>query len=577
MANVNHDYLVDGLFKHMGINKDWDQSETGMALKNEGIHGIVEFLSLAEMDFYKLRIPAQIDGSGNIVPERTLPIYKSRCLMIFASFLHDIYREKGIRSYQKIIAPKSIKKEAFQEYRISGLRSRSPLIPFHESLPEDVNPDVQAWKKSVRPSATAYKEFRDESQWQKGKEKFETTIQSQNLYHLIDEDFNPTNKDLDKLQMNWLYKVMQDVFVAGSAKAIVTAHIEDKDTRAIWKEICETLKTNMTSELKSQTILTYLSSTRLNDGKWRGTEEAYVLHYQQQVRLYNEMMGVNGLSDIQSVNMLQVAVSGTDNLKTVLQMQRNSRKAANNNNPITFSEYVALLQLQAQVDDASRKYKTNPTVKREVNMHVFDDCTEAIEESHFEMEANVHDMDTPVEDIMINQTNFGRPSFNNKGKQNSGSNEPKKVYLDRDTWHSLSQSDKDAWDKMSNQAKTKVAEYFEKKRTSQGSITIKSHDFEPTVNKQASSKPASENDKVKPEVVMNTHEFVVKGRVEPTKSKEKVTPTNTTNQVGKGKVTKTELNQDEESRVDFSSSRSSENTYVEIAVLAKNLVHYATQ
>jgi hypothetical protein len=83
-----------------------------------------------------------------------------------------------------------------------------------------------------------YKPFKDEASWIRFKERF-TTIESHGLGHIIDINHVIDNLDLDKIQRGWLYKILQDTIQAPQGKSIVTKHIDDKDTRKIWEELCE--------------------------------------------------------------------------------------------------------------------------------------------------------------------------------------------------------------------------------------------------------------------------------------------------------------------------------------------------
>jgi hypothetical protein len=66
---------------------------------------------------------------------------------------------------------------------------------------------------------------------------FINTLDSHALGHLIDGKHIIMNKEHDKAQRSWLFKVMQDSFKQPTCKAIVSKYKETKDTQAIWKDI----------------------------------------------------------------------------------------------------------------------------------------------------------------------------------------------------------------------------------------------------------------------------------------------------------------------------------------------------
>ena len=165
------------------------------------------------------------------------------------------------------------------------------------------------------------------------------------MVHLIKERHVPDNIELDKLQQSWLYKILQDVIKLPAAKAVITAHLDNMNTRQIWAELCDTLDDRITAELQAQQLSTYLTSTRLKDGNWRGTHELFILHFKEQIRLHNEIVDEEDekFTEGQSIKLLHSAVTGIDHLAIVLNTWRTSLKASFSKKKLNFHEYVTLL------------------------------------------------------------------------------------------------------------------------------------------------------------------------------------------------------------------------------------------
>ena len=132
--------------------------------------------------------------------------------------------------------------------------------------------ELTNWQRSIKPSKADYKEFRDEAQWTRTKERIVTTLQAQGIAHLVQVGFVVTNGLLDEAQQAWLYKVFQDIMQAPTAKTIVTKHLVTKDTRACWAKLCEHFDKSMSSTLQCARISSYLTSIRLYMANWRGTQ-----------------------------------------------------------------------------------------------------------------------------------------------------------------------------------------------------------------------------------------------------------------------------------------------------------------
>ena len=286
-----------------------------------------------------------------------LRVMKKRKLITFLACVHD-----ASRKYGRLIDPSTLSKAVFNDYRVSKYDPKRGIVPYNVSeATSSGNTDLDYWKKGVKPTASSYKEFRDEAYWFRAKERFKTTLESQNLSHLIDGRHRVLNRELDKAQRQWLYKVFQDTMLAPAAKAIVTKHIVDKNCAAIWEEINEHYNKSMAGEMRAQTLSTYLTSTRLHQIRWRGNQTTFIIYWKEQARIHTDMAS-SPFTSQQLVSFLNACVSGTENLAQVYNLHMSSRKAANNRNPLDFEEYRALLIQAAQVHDASNTNKTNPGV-----------------------------------------------------------------------------------------------------------------------------------------------------------------------------------------------------------------------
>lgn len=402
-----------------------------------------DFLTLTEGDIKELAYPDPNDNTKMI----TLGLMNRRLLIILLAFYHNLCANVG----GHVNIEKS-SRDHFNHFRTSEYDPSEPIRPWKVIIKKTSSArtttgetELATWKKSVRPNKTDYKEFRDESYWTRSKEQFETTLESHNLSHIVDSTYVVVDNELDQAQRGWLYSVMQTTLKAPMAKTIVTKHLADKDTRAIWKEMCEHYDSSMTAILRSQQISSYLTSTRLHTIGWRGTQTNFILNWNEQARVHNEI-SQEPYSEAQLVTFLNSCLSGTPNLSPVLTLNRATKRAAGLDPKIKLSEYIALLLEQTQVHDAGNMTETNPRTRRSVNNHevFFEDGT-STEYEIFKSE--VHNEDTPIEKLMVNRTEQGIP---------------RRPRLDADTWRSLSHDDRNAWDTVSDKGKQDIMIYAAK-------------------------------------------------------------------------------------------------------------------
>jgi hypothetical protein len=63
------------------------------------------------------------------------------------------------------------------------------------------------------------------------------------------------------------------------------------DAQSIYAELLQYALKSTKASLDSATLLAYITSAKLSDGKWKGRTHALVLHWQDQVRLFGDLVG----------------------------------------------------------------------------------------------------------------------------------------------------------------------------------------------------------------------------------------------------------------------------------------------
>ena len=190
----------------------------------------------------------------------------------------------------------------------------------------------------------------------------------------------------------------------------------------------------MTAKISSSTLLTYITSGKIDDGQWRGTTTGFIIHWKEQVRKYHKLVAREEFfSDSQQKTMLQNAVHGIPELR---QVKTNAElQATITHKDITFSQYDSLLQSSATQYDSSMSQ-----VRKDRNVYLTDisDNHEANEES---IEDNVtYDIDTTIDTIQANVSKSTAKASPN-------------TRLPQDKWNHLSNEERNIWNSLSRDAK----------------------------------------------------------------------------------------------------------------------------
>ena len=149
---------------------------------------------------------------------------------------------------------------------------------------------------------------------------------------------------------------MYDVFVCvlktDKGKAIVRKYKGIFDARSIYQELQEYASKSTQAIVDANTLLQYITIARLSDGSWNGTTRHFVLHWMEQVRLYEELVDVSAtLSDSVKLTLLMNAVHGHTKLSGVHTVA--IQLASHFGQAVDFTKYSEMLLSEcAQVDSA---------------------------------------------------------------------------------------------------------------------------------------------------------------------------------------------------------------------------------
>jgi len=253
----------------------------------------------------------------------------------------------------------------------------------------------------------------------------------------------------------------------------------------------------MSTSLNGDAILGWLTSSRLDDGKWNQTQGEYITFYADKIDKFNEMCPDSEINDMQGVPMLQNSMANVPNLANVLILYRQTKTSAGLPDKITLRQFVSLLAQQAQVYNngrirTGRNYRRSAATHEldyEINAHDFDqDEDEDLNPDEW-FEANVMNQHNPKTGRYLGNRNANKSTGfkktqNYKRQANQMQGTRSRAFMDRETWNALEDSDKKAWDQLSEPAKTKITAYHfnkGKEYAAQGSkvnqMEAKEHDL----------------------------------------------------------------------------------------------------
>ena len=86
-----------------------------------------------------------------------------------------------------------------------------------------------------------------------------------------------------------MYAVFEKTLLTDKGKALVRQHQHSFDAQKIYKELSAYATQSTKASMNASSLLLYITSTNLGDGKWKGTTHTFILHWQEQVQKYHDL------------------------------------------------------------------------------------------------------------------------------------------------------------------------------------------------------------------------------------------------------------------------------------------------
>ena len=207
--------------------------------------------------------------------------------------------------------------------------------------------------------ASAYPIFKNERYYNTFIHHFKATAKAQGLNSLIDPNFTPGSDEheqqLFQEQQDFLYSVLISSLKTEFSEALVKDH--EGDAQLILELLCEHHTGNSQySRAEISRITKYLTNTKLDD-TWRGTNESFLMHYNDQLRLLDSLVdsGEN-LPDNARVTFLESAVESVPDLRRVKITDNVLQAQLGSTRPISYRSYFDLLKDAAfHLDQATKR------------------------------------------------------------------------------------------------------------------------------------------------------------------------------------------------------------------------------
>jgi hypothetical protein len=176
------------------------------------------------------------------------------------------------------------------------------------------------WKKGMKRDPSAFSAFTNDKAWENWHRGFVITVNVQMMSNILDPDYKPQDGSIDdtvfKLEQTYMYGVLNTVVQTSKGKEILRMHYKNRDAQKVYAELCLHYETSTAAVIDSTDTYQYLLTAKVND--WSGDTEKFIMHWFEQVRLYESTAETEAhLTDGQKMMLLINAVKDNRELAAV--------------------------------------------------------------------------------------------------------------------------------------------------------------------------------------------------------------------------------------------------------------------
>ena len=290
------------------------------------------------------------------------------------------------------------------------------------------------FKKGIKRDASAYPIFKNERYYNTFIRHFKATAKAQGLNSLMDPNFTPGSDEYEQQlfqdQQDFLYSVLISSLKTDFSEALVKDH--EGDAQLIIELLHEHHTGNSQySRSEINRITKYLTNIKLDD-TWRGTNESFLMHYNDQLRLLDSLVDSDEkLPDNTRVTFLESAVESVPDLRRVKITDNVLQTQLDSTRPITYRSYFDLLKDAAfHLDQATKR----GSKIRRTNVHFSGPNNE---DDHQNLTSDDHQV-IQQEDVCNEPPEPLSYSVFQSHFQGSSTSSTQKIFLPKPIWEKLS-------------------------------------------------------------------------------------------------------------------------------------------
>lgn len=424
------------------VNLKEEDTALAKALEHEGYIEVEDFLFMDEPEVIRWQFKdTSTDGS---VILKDLPSKDRKAMQIFIRWVHNelIPANNGNMLTAADWASKT--HDQFKEFRVKELaQMRSGVNPgtsttanppaSNTSSQAKSSSSVDSFKRGIKRDIGTYPKFTDDKFWDNWHMMMEAQAKTHDLDDVLSPAFIPTTADekaLFQQKQNFMFAVLLQTVHTGAGRAIVKKHNATSDAQAAWKELVAHYTSSTTAKLRSDELMRFLTTAKL-DETWKRSSTEFLRKWEEQMRLYEEItLAKDHFSSDVKRRLLENAVLPVKELQFVA--INDNMNVTKGGTPLNFQQYFDALHEAAVLRDNSFAASSRNKKLYRINLHHLglDDLYDGYASD-----------DTPSEDDSNNESDYKalvsqrKPPDKEGGRDNL--RDSKRLWIPEEMWNLL--------------------------------------------------------------------------------------------------------------------------------------------
>ncbi len=152
---------------------------------------------------------------------------------------------------------------------------------------------AENFKKGIKRDQSLFTTtLTDAKHWDAFSRDLKIQCHAQEMSDVIDSSFKPTTKaakELFKIKQAFMFAVLNRLLQTDQGKTTLRRYTDTFDARQVYLDLVEYHTKSVSATIEINEILRYLTTTKFTDGKWKGTINAYILHWFDQLRQFHDL------------------------------------------------------------------------------------------------------------------------------------------------------------------------------------------------------------------------------------------------------------------------------------------------